>query len=160
MEFAKAFVDEMMSLAYKEAEIGSAKGDGGPFGAVVVDSKGEVLAVAHNRVLADCDPTAHAEIVAIRAAGQKIKSHDLSGCTVFSSCEPCPMCLSAIIWANIGLLYFGGTKHDAAAIGFRDSAIYDYLAGGGDDILQVRRLDREECRALFADYQQAERQMY
>lgn len=158
--FSEAMVEEMMTLAYAEAKRGSACGDGGPFGAVVVNAAGEVLAAAHNRVLAGHDPTAHAEVVAIRTACEKLQTHDLAGCTIFSSCEPCPMCLSAIIWANIGAVYFGGTRHDAAGIGFRDQMIYDYLAGAGDEVLQVRRLDRAACRALFEEYQAAERQMY
>lgn len=160
MEFTADFVDEMMRLAYAEAERGSACGDGGPFGAVVVGADGEILAAAHNRVLADHDPTAHAEVTAIRAACAKLSTHDLTGCAIFSSCEPCPMCLSAIIWANIGDLYFGGTKVDAAEIGFRDNAIYDYLNGESDGVLSVRRLDGAACRKLFAEYRAAEREMY
>lgn len=160
MRFEAAFVDEMMELAYDEAKRGSAAGDGGPFGAVVVSAEGEVLAAGHNRVLVDHDPTAHAEVVAIRAACKRLGSHDLAGCVIFSSCEPCPMCLSAIIWANIADLYFGGTRVDAAEIGFRDQAIYDYLAGSGTDVLGVRELDRAACRRLFAEYQAAKREMY
>lgn len=160
MKFEATFVEKMMTLAYEEARHGSECGDGGPFGAVVVNSRGEVLAMGHNRVLAEHDPTAHAEVVAIRAACAKLQTHDLTGCTIFSSCEPCPMCLSAIIWANIGELYFGGTKHDAAHIGFRDQAIYDYLAGEGEAVLAVQKLDRKACRQLFAEYQAAEGRMY
>ncbi len=160
MEFTAAFVDEMMALAYAEAKRGSACGDGGPFGAVVVDADGKLLAAAHNRVLVDCDPTAHAEVVAIRAACRAVGSHDLTGCVIFSSCEPCPMCLSAIIWANIGELYFGGTKYDAAEIGFRDQAIYDYLAGADEQVLAVKCLDRAACRRLFAEYRADGREMY
>lgn len=158
--FSKEFVDEMMKLAYAEAKSGSACGDGGPFGAVVVSAAGEVLAADHNRVLAGCDPTAHAEVSAIRAACARRGTHDLTGCAIFSSCEPCPMCLSAIIWANISEVYFGGTRHDAAEIGFRDQMIYDYLDGAAEDVLRVRRLDREDCRALFAEYREADGQMY
>ena len=89
---------------------------------------GEIIATGVNRVTANCDPTAHAEVSAIRAACQKLKTFDLSGCEIFSSCEPCPMCLGAIYWAHIDRLYFGNDKDDAKAIGFDDSFIYDELA--------------------------------
>ena len=96
---------------------------GGPFGAVIVkDSK--VIATGVNRVTANNDPTAHAEIMAIRAAAQKLNDYNLSGCTIYTSCEPCPMCLSAIYWARIDEIYFGNTKLDAKSIGFDDSFIY------------------------------------
>lgn len=160
MEFTADFVEKMMNMAIAEARQGSSQGEGGPFGAVIVDAAGELLAAAHNRVLAGHDPTAHAEVTAIRAACARLGTHDLSGCTIFSSCEPCPMCLSAIIWANIEQLYFGGTRADAAAIGFRDQAIYDYLAGENACALTVRRLDSAACRRLFAEYQAGGRAMY
>ena len=88
-------------MAAEEAEIGVEKGEGGPFGAVIVDKDYNIISRCHNMVLASNDPTNHAEIVAIREACRKLKTHDLTGYTIFSSCEPCPMCLSAIIWSNI-----------------------------------------------------------
>lgn len=160
MEFSADFVAEMMALACAEADKGSRAGEGGPFGAVIVSDKGEILAAAHNRVLAGHDPTAHAEVQAIRAACEKLGTHDLAGCTMFSSCEPCPMCLSAVIWANIRRLYFGGTRADAAEIGFRDQAIYDYLAGENPLGIEVFRLDGAACRRLFAAYRADGRAMY
>ena len=160
MEFSADFINRMMALAYDEAAKGSAAGDGGPFGAVITDASGRVLAAAHNCVLSAHDPTAHAEVGAIRAACAGLGTHDLSGCTIFSSCEPCPMCLAAIIWANIKQVYFGGTREDAAAIGFRDQAIYDYLAGDNTLGLAVQRLDAAACRELFAEYRRQERKMY
>ncbi len=100
---------------------------GGPFGAVIV-REGHVIAEGANRVTAAHDPTAHAEVVAIRAAGQALQSHDLSGCTIFASCEPCPMCLGAILWARLDRIVNAATKEDAAAAGFDDSNFYAELA--------------------------------
>lgn len=151
---------EMLALARQEAAQGSAAGDGGPFGAVVVDADGQILAAAHNHVLSDNDPTAHAEIMAIRAACAKIGSHNLQGCTLYTSCEPCPMCLAAVIWANIGRVVYGCTRDDAAAIGFRDEFIYDFLAGRGEAPLEMLELDREACRQVFAAYQRQAGQLY
>ena len=110
-----------------ELSVQNVQQGGGPFGAVIA-RHGEVLAEGVNRVTANHDPTAHAEVSAIRAACQKLKTFDLSGCEIFSSCEPCPMCLGAIYWAHIDRLYFGNDKDDAKAIGFDDSFIYDELA--------------------------------
>ena len=118
--------EELMKKAIELSEENVANG-GGPFGAVIARD-GEIIATGVNRVTANCDPTAHAEVSAIRAACQKLKTFDLSGCEIFSSCEPCPMCLGAIYWAHIDRLYFGNDKDDAKAIGFDDSFIYDELA--------------------------------
>ncbi len=160
MAFTQEFIDDMMRRALQEAATGAAAGEGGPFGAVVVDAAGNVLAEAHNRVLVGHDATAHAEVMAIRRAGEKLGTHDLAGCTLFSSCEPCPMCLAAIIWANIKQVYFGGTRADAAAIGFRDAAIYDYLSGDNMLGLQATALSGDDCRRLFAEYRKAQGEMY
>lgn len=100
---------------------------GGPFGAVIVRD-GEVIATGTNRVTASCDPTAHAEVSAIRAACAAVGDFKLGGCTIYSSCEPCPMCLSAIYWAGIERIYYGNTKEDAKAIDFDDSFIYEQIA--------------------------------
>lgn len=99
---------------------------GGPFGAVIVKD-GEIIAAKANSVTNDNDPTAHAEVNAIRAAAKKLGTFDLSGCVIFSSCEPCPMCLGAIYWARIEHLYFANTKKDADDIGFSDNFIYEEL---------------------------------
>lgn len=99
---------------------------GGPFGAVIVKD-GEIIAESANSVTLDNDPTAHAEINAIRTASKKIDDFDLSGCVIYSSCEPCPMCLGAIYWARLDKLYFGNTKDDAASIDFDDQFIYEEL---------------------------------
>lgn len=100
---------------------------GGPFGAVIVSPEGEVIATGVNRVTANNDPTAHAEVSAIRAACQKVHDFKLHGCTVYSSCEPCPMCLSALYWAGVRRICFGNTKADAKAIDFDDQFIYDQI---------------------------------
>lgn len=100
---------------------------GGPFGAVIVSPEGEVIATGVNRVTANNDPTAHAEVSAIRAACQKVHDFKLHGCTVYSSCEPCPMCLSALYWAGVKRICFGNTKADAKAIDFDDQFIYDQI---------------------------------
>lgn len=99
---------------------------GGPFGAVIVKD-GKVLSSGVNRVVPNNDPTAHAEVSAIRQACGSLKTYKLEGCTIYSSCEPCPMCLSAIYWAGIKRLCYGNTKADAKAIDFDDSFIYDQL---------------------------------
>ena len=100
---------------------------GGPFGAVI-SRDGEIIATGVNRVTADHDPTAHAEVGAIREACKKLGTFDLSGCEIYTSCEPCPMCLGAIYWAHIDKMYFGNSKADAKRIGFDDSFIYDEIA--------------------------------
>ncbi|MBQ2419143.1 MAG: nucleoside deaminase [Alistipes sp.] len=100
---------------------------GGPFGAVIVRN-GEIIATGTNRVTENCDPTAHAEVSAIRAACAKLGDFKLSGCTIYSSCEPCPMCLSALYWAGVERIFYGNTKQDAKSINFDDSFIYDQIA--------------------------------
>ena len=100
---------------------------GGPFGAVIVRN-GEIIATGTNRVTENCDPTAHAEVSAIRAACAKLGDFKLTGCTIYSSCEPCPMCLSALYWAGVERIFYGNTKQDAKEIDFDDSFIYDQIA--------------------------------
>ena len=110
-----------IDLANKNVENG-----GGPFGAVIARN-GEVVATGVNRVTANNDPTAHAEVSAIRAASAKLETFDLSGCEIYTSCEPCPMCLGAIYWAHLDKIYYANNKTDAANIGFDDSFIYDEI---------------------------------
>jgi tRNA(Arg) A34 adenosine deaminase TadA len=117
--------EEYMKMAADMAEKSVRKG-GGPFGAVIVKN-GEVIAAASNRVTEKHDPTAHAEMEAIRIASQKLGTHDLSGCSIYASCEPCPMCMGAIYWARLDHLYFGNTRSEAASIGFDDEFIYEEL---------------------------------
>jgi tRNA(Arg) A34 adenosine deaminase TadA len=116
-----------MRAAIKLALKGVADGKGGPFGAVIVRS-GRVIARGANCVPSLLDPTAHAEIVAIRAACQKLKRFSLDDCELYTSCEPCPMCLAAIYWARIPTVYYAGTRADAAAVGFDDAVIYNEIA--------------------------------
>ncbi len=130
---------------------------GGPFGACVVRN-GEIIGKGSNHVLSDNDPTAHAEVMAIRDACKNIGSYDLSDCEIYTSCYPCPMCLSAIIWANIKTVYYGNTKEDAERIGFRDDFIYDFindLKNNGHDlnILDLKSIDHEETIKVFEEYQ-------
>lgn len=99
---------------------------GGPFGAVIARN-GELIATGVNRVTSECDPTSHAEVNAIRNAAKKLGTFNLSGCEIYSSCEPCPMCLGAIYWAHLDKLYYGNTQKDAAGIGFNDEFIYKEL---------------------------------
>ncbi|MCD8167358.1 MAG: nucleoside deaminase [Bacteroides sp.] len=99
---------------------------GGPFGAVIVKD-GEIIATGVNRVTDSCDPTAHAEVTAIRSAAKKLNTFNLSGCEIYTSCEPCPMCLGAIYWARLDKMYYGNNKTDAKKIGFDDSFIYDEI---------------------------------
>lgn len=117
--------DDFMRQAIALA-VENVKNDGGPFGAVIVKD-GRVVATGVNRVVPDNDPTAHAEVNAIRAACVKLGTFNLSGCVLYTSCEPCPMCLGAIYWAHIDKIYYGATQYDAAAVDFDDSFIYREL---------------------------------
>lgn len=124
-------------------------GTGGPFGAIVAHA-GQIVARGVNTVTRDNDPTAHAEVNAIRAAGRTLGNYDLSGCEIYTSCEPCPMCLAAIYWAQIDWVYFGCTAEDAAAIGFADAFIYRELClSRGERDLRMIELERESCLDAF-----------
>jgi len=141
-----------MKQAINEATKGMRKNDGGPFGAVIVKD-GKVIARGHNRVVRTNDPTAHAEMVAIRKAAAKLKRFDLSDCEIYSSCEPCPMCFAAIHWAKMRRLVYGCSRDDAAAIGFDDKFIYDVIKEHADKI-QVQKIQegREECMKPFLEW--------
>lgn len=115
-----------MRLAIQLSEQNVEQSKGGPFGAVVVKD-GEVIAQSANKVTTTNDPTAHAEVSAIRLACQQLNTFDLNGCIIYTSCEPCPMCLGAIYWSRISTIYYANTKKDAADIGFDDKFIYDEL---------------------------------
>lgn len=116
---------ELMRHAIRLAEKSVAEG-GGPFGAVIAKN-GEIVAEAANRVTLDNDPTAHAEVIAIRLAARKLGTFDLSGCEIYASCEPCPMCLGAIYWARLDKVYYANDRKDAARIGFDDDFIYQEM---------------------------------
>jgi guanine deaminase len=115
-----------LELAIDEAVAGVRAGHGGPFGAVVVHA-GQVIARAHNRVTSQRDPTAHAEVEAIRAACASLGRHELSGCDLYASCEPCPMCLGAVMWSRLDRVFFASTRQHAAAAGFDDAVFYEQL---------------------------------
>jgi guanine deaminase len=118
--------EEFLLLAFEVALQGVESGAGGPFGAVIVRGD-DVLSRAHNQVISTNDPTAHAEVGAIRAACAELHSFQLDGCDLYASCEPCPMCLGAIYWARPRAVFFSATRQDAAAAGFDDAFIYDEL---------------------------------
>ena len=129
---------------------------GGPFGACIVKD-GKVIGKGSNHVLSNNDPTAHAEVMAIRDACKNINTYDLSGCELYTSCYPCPMCLSAIIWSNIKKVYYGNTKEDAADIGFRDDFIYKFIRNltennNDNSILDLESMDREDTIKSFNDF--------
>ena len=145
-------MNKFMKIAKESAENGMILNEGGPFGAVITDKDSNIISVGNNQVLKNNDPTAHAEVIAIRNACKKLNTYDLSNCILYTSCEPCPMCLSAIIWANIKEVYYGCTKEDAGSIGFRDDIIYDYLKGKNKNLISMKKLDREECIKTFEKY--------
>ena len=152
---------EIMRLGIEEARKTMKQDIGGPFGAVVVKD-GEVVAVSSNHVLANNDPTAHAEVMAIRKACEKLGTHDLSGCEIYATGYPCPMCLSAIIWANIKKVYVCGMPEDAEKIGFRDDFIYRYIQDKmqDDDVLAIEELGSEPARELYDEYASLNKVIY
>lgn len=148
-----------MKMAIEEAREGIHNSHGGPFGCVIVKD-GKIVGRGHNRVLIDNDSTAHGEVTAIRNAEKNLETYDLSGCAVYTTGEPCPMCLAACMWANIDKIYYGCTIADNARIGFRDEA-FDNMFGGRDafgDYLE--ELGREECLELFEEYNSLNAQKY
>jgi tRNA(Arg) A34 adenosine deaminase TadA len=130
------------------------RGQGGPFGAVVV-RRGKIVGRGSNQVTSANDPTAHAEIVAIRAACKRLKTFQLDDCDLYTSCEPCPMCLSAIYWARLGHVFYGNTRQDAARIAFDDDLIYREVALPiGKRTLKMKQLLHDEALAAFVEWQQ------
>jgi len=142
-------MNRYMHQAIKEALKGVVRNHGGPFGAVIV-KEGKIIAKAHNKVLKLNDPTAHAEIEAIKKASKKLRTFDLSGCEIYTTCMPCPMCSGAIRWANIKTIYYGATSGDAESIGFRDKEFYD------KEFLDIKNIDRAECLEPFMVWQAKE----
>lgn len=144
--------EEFMREAIRLSEENVEKG-GGPFGAVIVRN-GEIVARGVNRVTALCDPTAHAEVSAIREACTRLRTFNLEGCDIYTSCEPCPMCLSAIYWAHIDRIYYGNTAADAAAIGFDDSFIYEELERPQmERRIHARQMLHDEAQPAFCRWQ-------
>jgi len=155
------FAINYMKEAINEAAKNLVTGDGGPFGAVVVKD-GKIIGKGHNEVIKNNDPTCHGEMQAIRDACKNLKTYDLSGCELYASAFPCPMCLSAIIWANIKTVYYGNTLQDAEDIGFRDSFIYKFVEGKCSDaeIMQLKQMDREEALKVFKEYKKNNQKIY
>lgn len=145
--------EEAMKIAIEESKYNSENNykNGGPFGAVILKN-GEIVSIAHNTVIESKDPTAHAEVNAIRLATKKLNTHDLTGCTLYVNAEPCPMCLSAIIWANIKEVYYANTKEEAGNIGFRDDLIYDYIKNRDGNILKTHHVENEKAKEIFEEF--------
>ncbi|MBP3841791.1 MAG: nucleoside deaminase [Bacilli bacterium] len=153
-------MNEYMKIAKDLADDNLKTNVGGPFGACVVKDD-KIIGKGSNHVISNNDPTAHAEITAIREACKKINSYDLSGCELYTSCYPCPMCLSAIIWANIKKVYYGNTREDAKMIGFRDDDIYNYIkrneeSSKTNELIELKNIDREETIKSFEDFMKKE----
>jgi len=152
-------MNKWMKIAYDEATNGMLANDGGPFGAVVLKD-GKIIAQAHNQVLKTNDPTAHAEINAIRIASAKLNSFDLSTCTLYTTCMPCPMCLGAIFWARIKTVYYGATEEDAQKGGFDDKLFYEMLDGKNSQIT-LKQIDAKENAELFDMWlKKSDRELY
>ncbi len=153
-------MNKYMKIAKEQANKNLKTNDGGPFGACIVKN-GEIVGRGRNQVLKNNDPTAHAEVMAIRDACKNLNTYDLSDCELFTSCYPCPMCLSAIIWANIKTVYYGNTKTDAAEIGFRDDFIYDFIKNlienkENSKVLKLINIDRDETIKEFIEFKNKE----
>ena len=150
---------DYMKMAIEEAREGIHKGHGGPFGTVIVKD-GKVIAKGHNMVLANHDATAHGEVTAIRKAGEILGTHDLSDCVLYTTGEPCHMCLCAILWANIKKVYYGCTIADNGKIGFRDDK-FNTIFGGREKLGGfLTETDREECLRLFDEYNKMNHKTY
>ncbi len=144
---------QFMRRAIELAREGMDAGAGGPFGSVVV-CNGEIIAEGYNRVTSDNDPTAHAEVTAIREACQKLGTFQLNDCEIYTSCEPCPMCLGAIYWARPKVVYYACTREDAAAIDFDDQLIYDEIDAGIDNRqITFKQMQRSEALSVFNAWQ-------
>ena len=136
-----------------ELSIQNIKNNGGPFGCIIV-KENKIIAEGVNRVTFNNDPTAHAEIIAIRNACKKLNTFNLEKCELYTSCEPCPMCLSAIYWSHINIIYYGNTRLDAAKIGFDDNFIYNELC---KDLsirkIPMKQINKDEAKKAFLDWQ-------
>ncbi len=144
-------MENYLDKAIELAKFGVKNLEGGPFGAVVVKDN-KITGYGNNKVLKEKDPTAHAEIMAIRDACKKLNTHDLKDCVIYSTSEPCPMCLSAIIWSNIKEIYFVSNRKEVAGIGFRDDIIYNYLENKEKEILKIHQIENKKCQELLESY--------
>ncbi|HEV7698938.1 MAG TPA: nucleoside deaminase [Pyrinomonadaceae bacterium] len=144
--------EKFMRRAIELARSGMDGGAGGPFGCIVVKD-GEIVGEGNNQVTSTNDPTAHAEVVAIREACRSLETFQLEGCEIYTSCEPCPMCLGAIYWARPAAIYFAGTQADAAEAGFDDEHFYTQLAlANAERELPLQNLLRNEARRVFSEW--------
>ena len=141
-------MNKYMRMAINEAKKGIRNGHGGPFGAVIVKND-KVIAKGHNQVVKNNDPTCHGEIMAIHKACKKLGTFDLSGCEIYTTGEPCPMCMAAILWANIEKIYYGCNILDTEEIGFRDKKFYEQFENREQ---LIHELDRKECLKLYGEY--------
>ena len=150
---------KLMRQAIAEAREGINAGHGGPFGTVIVKD-GKIVGRGHNCVILLNDPTCHGEVSAIRDAGKNLGTFDLSGCELYTTGEPCHMCLCACMWANISKIYYGCTIEDNSIIGFRDGK-FDKIFGGRDKLGDyMQEIDREECLKLFEEYNNMQHENY
>ncbi len=151
----------VMDLGINEARRTMNMNIGGPFGAVIVKGN-NIISVSSNHVLKNNDPTAHAEIMAIRDACQKLGTYDLSGCELYATGFPCPMCMGAIIWANIKKIYVSGMPEDCKEIGFRDDFMYDFIEDGCTDkqVLEIEKMDRKPAQMLYKEYAESRKTIY
>ncbi len=142
------FIRKAIEIARKGME----NNDGGPFGCVIVKN-GAIIAEGNNRVTSKNDPTAHAEIVAIRKACKTLSSFQLTGCEIYTSCEPCPMCLGAIYWARPSRIYYAATREDAAEAGFDDEFIYKEIdIPPGERKIPMKQIERSSAKSLFTEW--------
>lgn len=152
-------MNQWMHIALDEALSGIMHNEGGPFGAVIVRNN-EIVASAHNQVLKTNDPTAHAEINAIRKASETLQTHDLSDCILYTSCYPCPMCMGAIFWARIPTVYYASSMDDAAEGGFDDRIFYTMIRNP-DTAINLNSVDTEKGKILFSQWKAKEdKQLY
>ena len=152
-------MNKYMALAIEEARIGIENNDGGPFGTVIVKDD-KIIATGHNKVLKTNDPTCHGEVDAIRKATSVLHTHDLSVCVLYTTGEPCPMCLCACMWANIDKIYYGCTIKDNESIGFRDN-LFDQKFGGRKELDDyLIQIDRDKCLELFDYYNKMNKELY
>lgn len=153
--------EKAINIAIEEAKVNLENNyqNGGPFGAVIVKD-GKIISRAHNTVIESMDATAHAEVNAIRMASKILNTHDLSDCVLYASSEPCPMCLSAIIWANIKEVHYANSAKEAEEIGFRDDMIYEYIRGN-NDLIKMNHIPNKNAKEVFNTFKELEnKKMY
>lgn len=149
-------MNKYMKVAINEALKGIHNAHGGPFGAVIVKD-GKIVGKGHNQVLKNNDPTCHGEIMAIHKACKNLKTFDLTGCEIYTTGQPCPMCLGAILWANIDKVYYGCNIEDTEIIGFRDKKFFEKFENPDDMLIE---LNRDKCLELYKEYNEINHKLY